>query len=157
MGAQQSVDGGERRWRVTQEILHLLRRDIVRFGETVNSPSLVIKSSEGNERGGSWPYIRLVDDHINGQLRKMLVQSILQGEALEVSYISTFSLECLDCLKSYLLNDDSLALAERIRKSEFLYRNISEQHLKDVFILRALLSFQVIHHSLRKRWSVDYG
>ncbi len=81
---------------------------------------------------------------------------MLEGEALELSYVSTLSTQCMEYLKSYLLNEP-ISPEQMEIKTEFLRKNLSKQQLKDVYILRGLLSFEVLHHSLRKRWSVDYG
>ena len=156
MGKQQSVDGGERRWKVAQELLNLLRRHAHRFSATVSAESLVVKSTDGSKGTGSWPYVRLIDAGINHLLREKLVECVLEGAALELSYVSTLSSQCMEYLKSYLLNEP-ISPEQMEIKTEFLRKNLSEQQLKDVYILRGLLSFEVLHHSLRKRWSVDYG
>ena len=86
-----------------------------------------------------------------------MVQYILEGDALEVSYLSTLTTKCIDCLTSYLLGDTNISAEEMSEKVQFLEQNLKEDQLKDVYILRGLLSFDVFHHSLMKRWSVDYG
>ena len=156
MGAQQSVDGGERRWKVAQELLNLLRRHAHRLATSASAESLAVKCTDEEKGTGSWPYIRLLDAGINHLLRELLVQSVLEGEALELSYVSTLSSQCMDVLKSYLMNDP-IPTKQMPVKIDFLRKNLSEQQLKDVYILRGLLSFEVFHHSLGKRWSVDYG
>lgn len=115
-----------------------------------------MKCTDDDKGTGSWPYIRLLDAGINHSLRELLVQCVLEGEAFELSYVSTLSSECLNVLKSYLMNDP--IPTEKISvKIDFLRQNLSVQQLKDVYILRGLLSYEVFHHSLGKRWSVDYG
>jgi len=124
---------------------------------TLTSESLVVKAIDQSRGNGSWPYIRLINDHANHQLRMQMVQYILEGDALEVSYLSTLSAKCIDCLTSYLLGDPNISAEEMSEKVQFLKQNLKEDQLKDVYILRGLLSFDVFHHSLMKRWSVDYG
>jgi hypothetical protein len=46
---------------------------------------------------------------------------------------------------------------EPISSIEDFRESLNEQEMNDIFILRGLLSYEVLHHSLRKRWSVDYG
>ena len=143
VGAQQSVDGGERRWLIAQALLNILRR----FAPHLSmSDSLVVKAIDVTRGSASWPYIRLLNDRANHQLREKMVQFILEGNALEVAYLSTLSTKCINCISSYLLGD-----------AELDEKNLTEEQLKDVFILRGLLSYDVFQHSLMKRWSVDYG
>jgi hypothetical protein len=156
MGGQKSVDGGDRRWKVAQELLNLLRRHAHRLSTNISTESLVVKSTDENKGTASWPYIRLIDAGINHLLREKLIDCVLEGEALELSYVSSLSSQCMEFLKSYLLNEP-ISTEQMAIKIEFLRKNLSEQQLKDVYILRGLLSFEVFHHSLRKRWSVDYG
>ena len=153
VGAQQSVDGGERRWLIAQALLNILRRFATHLSM---SDSLVVKAIDVTRGSASWPYIRLLNDRANHQLREKMVQFILEGNALEVAYLSTLSTKCIDCISSYLLGDAELD--EMLEKVKFLLQNLTEEQLmKDVFILRGLLSYDVFQHSLMKRWSVDYG
>jgi len=157
VGAQQSVDGGERRWKVTQALLNLLRRHAPSIMKNLSSESLIVKAIDQSRGNGSWPYTRLINDRANHQLRERMVQYILEGDALEVSYLSTLSTKSIGCLTSYLLGDTNISAEEMSEKVQFLKQNLKEDQLKDVYILRGLLSFDVFHHSLMKRWSVDYG
>ena len=148
IGAQQPVDGGERRWKVAQEMLKLLRRYANQLSE--DNKSLVFKPVEEEKGSSAWPCIRLVDDSCNNQLRESLVQCVLDGTAKELADLSRkLSTARRDCLKKYLMNKQ--VSIEDFRDS------LNEQEMKDIFILRGLLSYEVLHHSLRKRWSVDYG
>ncbi len=76
IGAQQAVDGGERRWKVVQQALQLLRVGIDAFcaenaeelrGNIVHMPE---------KCSGSWPCIRLIGDKLDDLLKRTLIDQV---------------------------------------------------------------------------------
>ena len=81
-----------------------------------------------------------------------IVDGLLVGRYPELAYLSTLNSRRKQVLRKYLCN--------QIKSSDdlgVLSSELTEQQLKDVLILRGLLSYGVLPHAIRKRWSVDYG
>lgn len=79
IGVQEAVDGGERRWKVVQEVLQFLRVGINDFCEehVEELRGNIIHSSDYEEKGSaSWPHIRLIGDKLDDQLKRTLIDQV---------------------------------------------------------------------------------
>lgn len=79
IGAQQSIDGGERRWKVVQQILQLLRVGIDTFcaGHKEEILENIVYSPESAAKGSaSWPHIRLIGDKLDDELKRTLIDQV---------------------------------------------------------------------------------
>ena len=79
IGAQQAVDGGERRWKVVQQVLQLLRVGIDAFcaEHEAEFPRNIIHQSEvAGKCSASWPNIRLIGDKLDALLTRMLIDQV---------------------------------------------------------------------------------
>lgn len=76
IGSQQAVDGGERRWKVVQQVLQLLRVGIDAFcAENVEDlrSNIVHRLENGS---ASWPSIRLIGDKLDDLLKRTLIEQV---------------------------------------------------------------------------------
>ncbi len=79
IGAQQAIDGGERRWKVVQQVLQLLRVGIDAFCEEHEEEMLsnIVHKSESDVKGSaSWPHIRLIGDELDEELKRTLIDQV---------------------------------------------------------------------------------
>ena len=141
IGSQQTIDAGERRWQVLQAILNLILHQ-----PDENDPSC----DSDEQHSPTFPDLR--DEQDDQRLVANIVDGLLVGRYPELAYLSTLNSRRKQVLRKYLCN--------QIKSSDdlgVLSSELTEQQLKDVLILRGLLSYGVLPHAIRKRWSVDYG
>ena len=68
-----------------------------------------------------------------------------------MKYLSTLNSSCVASLRRYLLDDTDCEVKSGIKPQ------LSDSQWLDILVLRGLLNYKVLHHCLKKRWSVDYG
>jgi len=79
IGAQQAVDAGERRWKVVQQVLQLLRVGIDAFcakHEEELPDNIIHKSEMAGKGSASWPNIRLIGDKLDDLLTRMIIDQV---------------------------------------------------------------------------------
>ncbi|KAK5056802.1 hypothetical protein LTR84_012334 [Exophiala bonariae] len=135
------------RWVVALEMLELVRRNV--GTSLANTPS----GLEVERRAtGSFDHIRVLNEEGAQTLMTSLVDSILEGGLPSVP-LGHCNAEVLQALRSFIHDADLEPEAFQLVSDHF---EGSEQ-LDILYVVRGLISYQILTHALRKRWMVNYG
>jgi Protein of unknown function (DUF3638)/Protein of unknown function (DUF3645) len=138
MGSQVSIDGGERRWQVLQDLLQVLFPQTQTNEESCDIPSELARL-ELNEEENEWKLITRV------------IGEVLSGRISGLAYFALLTSNFKETIRKYLTNELQSADLDELKSQ------LTDLQLQDLLILRGLLSYGVLPHALKKRWSVDYG
>jgi hypothetical protein len=146
-GEASILSGAPDRWVVALEILALLR-DV--------AAELHHQLPEGIEyeiRGlGAFPHVRILNDDGAEALTGRIVREIVEGKLPSLP-LGHCNVEILQAIGSFLCDMDIDDVSyEKIRKH---FRDSAQ--LNTLYVVRGLVSYQILSHALRKRWLVNYG
>ncbi|KAK5211702.1 hypothetical protein LTR41_003163 [Exophiala xenobiotica] len=146
-GEASILSGAPDRWVVALEILALLQ-DV--------AAELHHQLPEGIEyeiRGpGAFPHVRILNDDGAEALTGRIVRAIVEGKLPSLP-LGHCNVEVLQAIGSFLHDMDVDDTAyEKIRKH---FQDSAQ--LNTLYVVRGLISHQILSHALRKRWLVNYG
>ena len=152
LGNQLLVDGGEQRWIIAQAVLKLVNKYAAELFQQYGQERFEYKRDE--KRGcDSFSNIRFInnDTEMYERLCCYIVDSILENKVPEVSLAAKLCQQDKIYARSYILSND---LQHEDLNKIFVKNPILQEEL---LILRGILSFEVLHMVLQKRWRVSFG
>lgn len=142
IGTQEAIDGGDKRWKLIQDILSIIQN----IGENLSNEFPENFEFKNFKSKSTWPYFRITNPNQADVLLDRIVDLLFSE-----SKFSKFDSEKSNLAKTFirkknLSEEDGERILERLGDSKI-----------DLLILRGLISYDIVIHCLRKRWSVDYG
>lgn len=146
-GQAKLLSGAPVRWTVTLELLNLI-------GEVAPSihQRLPLELEFESRGSGAFPHIRILKEKGGEALRECVVQKILQGH-LPGLPLGHCNADMLGAIRTFLLEVHISDVCDH-EISQYFHNTPQEAAL---YILRGLISHEIITHALCKRWIVNYG
>ncbi|KIX98577.1 uncharacterized protein Z520_05878 [Fonsecaea multimorphosa CBS 102226] len=147
-GEANLLSGAPDRWNVSLEVLDLIQKHAYALG---------VRYPKGVEvqviRGpGSFPHVRVLNQDGAMAVAKLVTQKIVDGQLPSLS-LGHCNSEVLQAIRSFIFNvnvdDGQLELVTQY------FENSTKLHL--LYVVRGLVSHQILGHTLHKRWQVNYG
>ncbi|KAK4940716.1 hypothetical protein LTR10_019226 [Elasticomyces elasticus] len=146
-GEAKLLSGAPDRWTITLELLALASE--VAVGLHRKFPTGI----EFESRSGiAFPHIRVISDAGANELMDSLTREVLKGRlsGLPLGYCDA---EMLNAIRTFLQDMDmDNATHEKIVQH---FQGLAQ--LDILYVVRGLISHQIMTHALRKRWRVNYG
>ncbi|KIV86455.1 hypothetical protein PV11_02066 [Exophiala sideris] len=146
-GEANLLSGAPDRWTITLELLTLASQVAARLhGELPTGIEFETRP------GLAFPHIRVMSDEGADALMDSMTQEVLKGKlsGLPLGHCST---EILNAMRSFIrdMDTDSATHAKIVQH----FRGMAQ--LDVLYVVRGLISHQILTHALRKRWLVNYG
>ena len=146
-GEQNTLSGAPDRWNIALEILDLVRR--IAGSLHTNSQA----SFEFEQRNpGAFPHVRILDDHAAKAISEAIAEAIVDGRVPSLS-LGHCDADILKAVRAFVLEIN-------IDPSDFV---LLKEHFQDstkldlLFVARGLIAYEILSHTLGKRWLVNYG
>ncbi|KAK6346851.1 hypothetical protein TWF696_006957 [Orbilia brochopaga] len=151
MGAQQTLEGGQDRWTMVEEVLDLLQ-DIAKEFATTRPDALEIGATDGSR----FPLIRIIDKRYGKKMLSEMARRICQKGATRVPSIASKLKFLIAEMRARALR---FITSKDITLEEQHTLLTSCEHLKtQLLVLRGLIAEGVLLFVLRdKRYRVDFG
>lgn len=146
-GEANILSGAPDRWIIALELLALLQDVVAELHHEL--PEGIEYEIRGH---GAFPHIRILSDDGAEALTVRIVQEIVEGKLASLP-LGHCNSEVLQAVSSFLGDMDvDDATYEKVRQH---FR--SSAQLNTLYVVRGLISHQILSHALRKRWLVNYG
>ncbi|OQU94831.1 hypothetical protein CLAIMM_01124 [Cladophialophora immunda] len=146
-GEANLLSGAPDRWNVSLEVLDLIQKNAGALCK--QCPNEIEMEARGP---GSFPHIRVLNEAGAVAVAKVVTQSIVDGQLPSLS-LGHCNPKVLQAVSSFILNLDVDSVESELITQHF--ENSTRLHL--LYVARGLVSHQILSHTLRKRWQVNYG
>ncbi|XP_065660133.1 uncharacterized protein LOC136084025 isoform X2 [Hydra vulgaris] len=156
LGEQILVDGGERRWIISQAVLRLVNKFVKDLVELFGNDYIEYYNSK-TFCADSFSHIRFLSTNATmyKHLCCLIADSVLNNEIPEVSVAAKLEKSDKRFARLFITSNDVSFPQVNKRLSELFGMNSVLK--EELLILRGLLCFEVLHMALQKRWRVNFG
>ncbi|EXJ76456.1 uncharacterized protein A1O5_00964 [Cladophialophora psammophila CBS 110553] len=146
-GEANLLSGAPDRWNISLEILDLIRKKAkALYIEFPKAVEVEIQSR------GSFPHVRVLNEDGAAAVANLVTKAIVDGQLPSLS-LGHCNPHVLQAISSFILNVDIEAAQLELVARHFQ----SSAKLDLLYVARGLVSHQILSHTLRKRWKVNYG
>ncbi|KAM0493507.1 hypothetical protein ACHAP8_009137 [Fusarium lateritium] len=147
-GIPMAVDGHPQRWLVLQELLSLVEGHIPYLQSTFGSGIDIMRRHQG------YPIMHILRSEVEDNLTLLLIEDVCRGRLPQIQFKSAVELDAEKDVRSIVsgTNFDRLTcqrVAESLTDEVF--------GMKNLYLLKGLLSEGLLLTCLKKRWNVQYG
>jgi hypothetical protein len=147
-GKQSTVDGHPQRWLIAQALLSLIKDHLPKIQEKYPQKIEVI------ERGSGYPMICILDENVEDDLQKRVIDDICSGRKDILRFPDSLSGVGRAGIRKVLQTKDVTSKLFKTVVALFPDENIAR---KTLLLIRGLLHDRILIFCLRKRWNVQYG
>lgn len=146
-GEASLLSGAPDRCTIALDILDVVKKN------ALSLHSKLAEDVEVESRGrGAFPHIRVLNDNGALVLTELVAQAVVDGKLPSLP-LGSCNEDMLQAIRAFLLHVDV---------DESLFQLMSEHFQGSVkldllYVVRGLISYQILPHCLRKRWLVNYG
>lgn len=147
-GPQAAVDGHPLRWRVTQDVLARVEQHVNELTRRFRGDVQVIQRHDG------YPILHFLDEKVEDALNELLISDVCKGRLTHLEFKDTIGEEEKGIVFQ-ILSGENVSAAKWAHISRFL----ADEHfgMKNLTLLRGLITTRIILLCLKKRWNVQYG
>ncbi|KAK8167917.1 hypothetical protein BKA80DRAFT_216002 [Phyllosticta citrichinensis] len=147
MGNQQHMDGQPDRWVLIQGVFSLILRSVRQIH------SQYLENVQVEYRGRSFPFFTFLKPHACARFLHTLVQQILQGNLIGVSF-DHCSPSIREAAEKFISERNLTAEEFKLMKSEFASTTLWDK----LHLLRGLFAHKILDFTMQhKLWLVNYG
>ncbi|KAL6406606.1 hypothetical protein AUP68_09406 [Ilyonectria robusta] len=147
-GTAMTIDGHPQRWQLVEELLLLVEDHVPylrsRFGGGIDT----LRRHQG------YPIIHFLRAEVEDSLNALLVNDVCEGRLPQLQLQNTSNVNALRDV-GLIVSGVDVDLPTWERAAESLTDNVFG--LKNLYLLRGLISQRLLLVSLKKRWNVQYG